>query len=270
MFGGELFLLWATARTAHNYNPDFANVFSGAICLGSGSSPYKLDSVRSALVERRYFKVDAETWPKSLPLYPPTTLVLFMPLAPLSFANAQAIYYLVTLFVCAFACLRVFVQAPAMRGIPPAYRGLLIFLLMISPATRWALVVGNPAVITTGLLLFVCFDDDSGLALLRIICFVAAILLKPQLALPLAFPLLFKSADERRILLRVFVSVAAIATVTLIWCVQRPETARWYEDLRANLALGTAVGHTMSLTEHAQSVRPQAKSRISAWLLDWQ
>ena len=254
---GLLFLLRQTATSARIYSPDFANIFAGAVCLLHGDSPYRFASVQAALAQHGYLRVTAETWPASLPLYPPFTLALFTPLAGLSYAKGATAFYLLTLVVCAVACFRVLIASPALADVPPVWRGLLLCLLMASPETRWALGNGNPIVLVTALLLVCCFDVDPRWRWLRVLAFALAVLLKPQIALPFALPLLVKPGDGWRMLLHVFAVVCAASATALAWCARRPGTAAWVSDLKANLALGAAAGNTMSLTERAYVFDPR-------------
>lgn len=254
---GFLFLLRQTAPAARIYSPDFANIFAGAVCLLHGDSPYRFASVHDALAQHGYFLVTAKTWPASLPLYPPFTLALFTPLAGLSYANAASAFYLLTLAVCALACFRVLIVSPTLADVHPVWRGFLLCLLMVSPETRWALGNGNPIVVVTALLLVCCFDVDPRWDWLRVLAFAIAVLLKPQIALPFALPLLVKPGDGWRMLLRAFAVVCAITLASLAWCAHRPGTAAWASDLHVNLALGAAAGNTMSLTERAYVFDPR-------------
>ena len=254
---GFLFLLHQTASVVRIYSPDFANIFAGALCLLHGTSPYRFLSVQAALAGHGYFLVTAKTWPASLPLYPPFTLILFTPLASLGYAHAALAVYLLTLATCGVACFRILIASSTLAGVPPVWRGLLLCLLMVSPETRWALGNGNPIVLVTALLLFCCFDADPRWRWLRVLAFALAALLKPQIALPFALPLLVKPGDGWRMLLRAFAVAGVAAAAALAWCAARPGTARWGSDLKANLALGTAAGNTMSLTERAYVFDPR-------------
>ena len=213
--------------------------------------------MQAALAQHGYLRVHAETWPASLPLYPPFTLALFTPLAGLSYVNGALAFYVLTLVVCAFACLRVLIASPELGQVPPVWRGLLLCLLMASPETRWALGNGNPIVLVTALLLFCCFDADPRRRWLRVLAFALAVLLKPQVALPFALPLLVKPEDGWRMLLRAFAVVCAAAVAAFAWCARWPGTAAWASELQANLALGAAAGNTMSLTERAYVFDPR-------------
>ena len=252
-----LFLLSQTASAARTYSPDFANIFAGAVCLLHGDSPYRFSAVQAALAQHGYLRITAETWPASLPLYPPFTLALFTPLAGLSYAHAAFAFYLLTLALCAVACFRVLIASSALASVPPLWRGLLLCLLMAAPETRWALGNGNPIVLVTALLLVCCFDADPRWRWLRVLALAVAVLLKPQVALPFALPLLVKAGDGWRMLLRTFTLVLAVTAATLVWCAQRPGTAAWLSDLHTNLALGAAAGNTMSLTERAYVFDPR-------------
>ncbi len=267
---GFLFLLRQTATAARTYSPDFANLFAGAVCLQHGDSPYRFASVRAALLEHGYFRVTAETWPASLPLYPPFTLALFLPLAGLSYAHAASAFYVLTLAVSLVACFRILIASPALGEVPPVWRGLLLALLMASPETRWALGNGNPVVLVTALLLLCCFDPDVRWRWLRVFFFAFAVLLKPQIALPFALPLLVKPGDGWRMLLRAFAVAGAATAAVLTWCAERPGTAMWASDLHANLALGAAAGNTMSLTERAYVFDPRLNLAylLGYWIRD--
>ncbi len=254
---GFFFLLRQTFTSARIYSPDFANIFAGAVCLLHGNSPYRFVSVQAALAQHGYFLTTAKTWPASLPLYPPFTLALFLPLAGLGYANAASAFYLLTLAGCAVVCLRVLLTSSGLAEIRPVWRGLLLCLLMISPETRWALGNGNPVVLVTALLLLCCFDTDPSWRWLRVLAFALAVLLKPQIALPFTLPLLVKPQDGWRMLLRAFAFVAVVTAAAFAWCARQPETAAWTSDLQANLALGAAAGNTMSLTEHAYVFDPR-------------
>ena len=51
--------------------------FSGAVCLVEGHSPYRFESVQASLSAHGFYNSTLENWNKTLPLYPPSTLVLF-------------------------------------------------------------------------------------------------------------------------------------------------------------------------------------------------
>ncbi|MES2391303.1 MAG: glycosyltransferase family 87 protein [Acidobacteriota bacterium] len=239
-------LIANTIPLPHRKCVDFSNVFAGAVCLVHDCSPYRFDSVHSVLVQHGYDELTKDDWATQLPLYPPPTLVLFAPVTGFSFLTARLLVYLLMFAVCALACFRLVLAAPTLAALSPLTRGAFLLVFCLSTAPRWAIHSCNPVILSTGLLLYCCFMEESASGWLPAFCFAIAVLLKPQVALPFALPLWVKPANGKKMVLRGLALVVIVALATFMWCAQHPHLAGWRAELGANLAFGSAAGNDMS------------------------
>jgi Glycosyltransferase family 87 len=236
---------------------DFSNLFAGAVCLVKDCSPYRFDAVSNVLEQHGFFYIPATEWSIRLPLYPPPTLVLFTPLIGLTFRAASLLFYILTAIVGAFVCYRLFISSLDVSRISPLARGLFLMLILLSSAFRWGMHDGNPVILCTGLLLYCCFDDGSARRWLPAICLAIAVLLKPQVAVFFILPIWFKPSGGKQMVLRGCGLLFLIVFSTLVWCSVHPHLSGWPADLRANLALGSAPGNTMSASDRGRAIDPR-------------
>lgn len=229
---------------------DWVTVYAGGVCLVQGCSPYDTASLDRVLQQRGEPVLD--DWQVQLPIYPPTTLALFAPLAPLNLRQATNVMYagcFAVALVCGFGC---FVRSPMLRDVPPLIRSVLFALMLGTPKMTWELRFGNPIVMVVPLLLFCCFDVAPSRRWLRVLLFALACILKPQVALPFLLPMLLKDEDGWKTVAGIGGTLAVYTAGVVAWCAQHPATATWRSDLGRMLALGAAPASSMDPSDRVQ------------------
>jgi hypothetical protein len=228
----------------HGLLRDFATLDAGAACLREGCSPYDVPALDRMMVERGHAPLT--NWALELPIYPPTTIALFVPFTWLSEAHASAGLWLLILVVDLIAGWACFVRGSLLADIPPVVRAILFALLLAAGEARFGLLLGNPVTIAVPLVLFCCLDSAPSRRNLRIVLLSIACLLKPTVGLPFLLPLLVKPSDGWRTVLRAMACMAVFAVAVLAWCAVHPSLAGWMTDLHRELALGASSGNSMN------------------------
>ncbi len=243
-----LLVLVAVYAAVHTTMPrdvsrDFATLDAGAACLREGCSPYDIHALDRMVVERGHGPLNR--WPQQLPIYPPTTLALFLPLTYLGVHAASICVWLLAVGAMLWAGYVCFVREPLLTKIPLLLRTLLVILPLSLGEARQPLLLGNPVALAVPLLLFCCFDTQHSRRTLRAMLFALACLLKPQIGLPFVLPLLLKKSDGWHTVLRSAVTAAVISAAVLAWCAAHPALVHWPSDLHRELLLGASAGKSM-------------------------
>jgi len=225
---------------------DFANIYAGSKCLVTRCSPYDPASLEVVL-EREGYSSSAQSWADTLPIYPPPTLLLALPLAILPLGVASGVMYLLTLLCLVGAEFLVYVRSEWLAEVSPALRGLLFGLTLHAPKVSFALVAGNPGLLSFALLTWCGFDITEA-RWRRAVLFSIACILKPPLALPMVLVLAMKPQDGWTTVRRAGILLASFTAVSLVWFHVRFGTISWWNGLRGNLALGRAL--SMSPNDH--------------------
>jgi hypothetical protein len=235
------------AKAIQNPN-DFVTLYAGSICITHSCDPYRIPEIDSVLVSRRGTAI-RQDWPDQLPIYPPTTLFLLLPLSFLSYKTATVTWYLFSFAIYVSGLCWLCFVSPALKETPLLLRVATVLLGIHFPRMLQCLGFGNPSLIVTGLLLFSVFAEVDRRKWTRIIQFVAlvlACLLKPPLALPVAVLSLFRARRENR---NGWIMAAALAGFFLVGGLSAsifPGMTHWQRDLRQNLALGENGGMSPS------------------------
>ncbi len=256
----------APGGEGHGLLRDFATLDAGAACLREGCSPYDVPALDRMVVERGHAPL--KYWSLELPIYPPTSIALYLPFSFLSIRNASTAMWLLILMVeliVGFAC---FVRGSLLADVPPVVRALLFGVLLGSGEARFALLLGNPITLAVPLLLFCCLDTAPSRRTLRAILFSVACMLKPQVGLPFLLPLLIKPADGWRTVSRTVVCMAVYTAAVLGWCATHPWLAGWVTDLHRELALGASAGNSMnpSARDHALDSLLNVEYLVGYWV----
>ena len=228
-------------------NPnDFVTLYAGAICITHACNPYSVPDLDKVLVNARGSSI-RQDWSDQLPVYPPTTLVLLLPLSLLSYKSATVLWYSLSLATYVFCLCWLFLFSSALGGTPLIVRVGLVLLGLHFPKMLQCLGFGNPSLIVTGLLLFCVFDEAEARKILRLICIAIACLLKPPLALPVVALVLFKNPKRTR---DGWIATALLALIFValgLYTFIPTGMAHWLLDLSQNLALGERGGMNPSL-----------------------
>jgi len=228
-------------------NPnDFVTLYAGAICITHACNPYSVPDLDKVLVNARGSSIKQD-WSDQLPIYPPTTLVLLLPLSLLSYKSATILWYSLSLATYVFGLCWLFLFSSALGETPFIARVGVVLLGLHFPKMLQCLGFGNPSLIVTGLLLFCVFDVAESRKILRLLCVAIACLLKPPLALPLVALVLFKNPKRTR---DGWTATAVLALLFLtlgLYTLLAPGMAHWRLDLSQNLASGERGGMNPSL-----------------------
>jgi hypothetical protein len=209
-------------------------------------NPYSVQDLDKVLVKARGSGI-RQDWSDQLPIYPPTTFVLLLPLSLLSYKSATIFWYSLSLATYVYGLCWIYLFSSALAGTPLIVRVGLVLLGLHFPKMLQCLGFGNPSLIVTGLLLFCVFDEAESRKILRLICIAIACLLKPPLALPLVALVLFKDPKRTR---DGSIATALLALMFLalgLYAFLPPGMAHWRLDLSQNLALGERGGMNPSL-----------------------
>jgi len=228
-------------------NPnDFVTLYAGSICTAHACNPYSVRDLDKVLVKARGSAIKQD-WSDQLPIYPPTTLILLLPLSLLSYKSATIFWYSLSLATYVFGLCWLYLFSSALGETRLIVRLGVVLLGLHFPKMLQCLGFGNPSLIVTGLLLFCVFDAAESRRIPRLICIAIACLLKPPLALPLVALVLFKDPKRTR---DGWIAVALLVLIFLgigSYTFFPPGMAHWRLDLSQNLALGEHGGMNPSL-----------------------
>jgi Glycosyltransferase family 87 len=228
-------------------NPnDFVTLYAGSICMADACNPYRVQDLDEVLVKARGSSM-RQDWSDQLPIYPPTTLVLLLPLSLLSYKSATILWYSLSLATYVFGLCWLYFFSSALGETRFIIRVGAVLLGLHFPKMLQCLGFGNPSLIVTGLLLFCVFDKAESRKILRLICIAIACLLKPPLALPLVTLVLFKEPKRPREGCIATTLLALIFLALGLFAFLPPGMAHWPLDLSQNLALGERGGMNPSL-----------------------
>jgi hypothetical protein len=228
-------------------NPnDFVTLYAGSICVAHACNPYSVPDLDSVLVKARGTSI-RQDWSDQLPIYPPTTFVLLLPLSFLSYKSATIVWYSLSLAIYVFGLCWAYLFSPALRETQLTVRVGIVLLGLHFPKMLQCLGFGNPSLIVTGLLLFCVFDGAESRKILRLVCIAIACLLKPPLTLPLAALVLFKDSKRTRDGWIATAVLALMFLVLVLYSFLPTGMAHWLVDLSQNLALGGRGGMNPSL-----------------------
>ncbi len=228
-------------------NPnDFVTLYAGSICMTRACNPYSVQDLDNVLVKARGSSI-RQDWSDQLPIYPPTTLVLLLPLSFLSYKSATILWYSLSLATYIFGLCWLYLFSNTLGETRLIVRVGVVLLGLHFPKMLQCLGFGNPSLIVTGLLLFYVFDEAESRNILRLICIAIACLLKPPLALPVVALVLFKDPKRTR---EGWIATAVLVFIFLalgLYAFLPPSMANWGLDLSENLALGGRGGMNPSL-----------------------
>jgi Glycosyltransferase family 87 len=242
-----LSLVWRTHPGPAQNPRDFETLYAGAFCLTRHCNPYDVDVLNTVLLAHNV--VPSGHWVDNMPIYPPTTMTLIAPFSFLPFKVANLLWYGINLFAYTAAITWLLLGFEGLRSVAMPLRVAALLLLLVFPKAVWSLDLGNPNLLVTSLLIFVVFDAGPSRYTLRLILFVMACLLKPQLAMPF---LLLLVLDESRRSLRslsiMLASLVALCGAVFLYASRYPATTSWRMDIARNLHMATAPGMSMDPT----------------------
>jgi hypothetical protein len=240
-------VLQSHTKAVQNPN-DFVTLYAGSICVMHSCNPYGIPDIDSVLISRRGTAI-RQDWSDQLPVYPPTTLFLLVPLSFLSYKAATVTWYLFSFGIYVSGLCWLCFASPALKETPLWLRVATVLLGIHFPRMLQCLGFGNPSLMVTGLLLFSIFAEGDRKRWIRLFQFgalILACLLKPPLALPQVVLSLFKEHRKNRTGWVMAAVLVGIFLVTGLSAFAFSGMAHWQHDIRQNLALGESHGMSPS------------------------
>ena len=193
-------------RTTELAGVDFRSIYVSLVLFAHGQDPYAVDSFRSV------YRAGGLPAPVSLfghmPVYPPTTFALLLPLARLSGPAALWVWLVLSGFAVAFAIAMLARLAGREFGLSWPWRLGLVGLCAADPLVAFGLQIGNISNLVCALcIIAVC--DAAGHPIFAALALAIGLLLKPHLAIwvVLAFALIWGAQGRR-------VAAGAVAIAT--------------------------------------------------------
>ena len=220
---------------------DFKQPYASARCVLRHCDPYSETDTRAAFLAAGGVDDDPIVWSPYSALYPPFSLAALTPIAAMPYPVAHAVWEVLIAGLFSAAVL-----LTAALCVSPASGASLLTTSLLAAFTLSStilLMLGQISGVVIALLAigFSCLIRNRFFPL-AVICFTAAVLLKPHdAAIPLLY-LLFAGRHWRRAFAVVFVLSVAFAAGSVLWFQHMPTTAHWLPELRANLAGNAAPG----------------------------
>ncbi len=220
---------------------DFKQPYASARCVLQHCDPYSETDTRRAFLAAGGVDNDPIVWTPYSALYPPFSLVALTPIAALPYPVAHALWEV--LIAVSFSAAALLIAALCASAASAAVLATTLLLAAFTFSSTILLMLGQISGVVIALLAigFFCLIRHRFLPI-AVLCFTAAVLLKPHdAALPLLY-LLFAGRHWRHAFASVFVLSVVFAAGSLVWFQHMPATAHWLPELQANLAGNAAPG----------------------------
>ncbi len=226
-------LLVAGCRQALRSSIDFIPVYTGARCLLKGCNPYDTAQLDTQYYQSGGLAKDPRRWVRTPPVYPPSTLLVFSPLALLRFPVAS-------MFFSAISGLLLIACVVSVRSMVPQSSRWLVTILgscyLFSLSTVVHIVgAGQSAGVVISLLILGTLLYLHGRYIpLATILLALSLSLKPQLGIMIVLYLVFKRIYWRQAALAI---AGSIILLVIGGCIlqSRPVSAHWISDMSAQI-----------------------------------
>lgn len=226
------------ARNGFGAEHDFVNVIAGSRCIVDGCDPYD-----SPTLEREFAKMGGYTpaapFKPEWPVYPPSTLLLLLPLSLLPWSALSVVWMLLCFGFMSAAFVALVLKFRA-------YRNLLSFLpfviLLADGSIGWAVQLGQPILIAAASLALAILALGSGaMPVAGGVLLAISLCLKPQGAYLCGAYFLYRAATRKPALAAyAFTASAAVAGALLIYL--RLSSFAYLKHLSSNLRLSLQPG----------------------------
>lgn len=230
-----LYYLAAGTYKASHFSRDLVPVYSGARCLLHSCNPYD-----PAQLEQQYLQGGGAArllgpdnfWRAYVPVYPPSTFLVFFPLALLPFPLASPIWALLSggLFIAA--------AVTVLSSCPERYRwvsAILVSLFLVANVNISLLGLGNPTPFAIALLILgtVFFLSNRYIPFATLLL-ALSLAVKPQIGGLIVLYLLARKIHWQWVVLAMSGALAILLLAGLIFSVH-PRSHDWVPALRANI-----------------------------------
>ena len=217
---------------------DFKQPYSSARCLLHGCNPYSESDTHAEFLRAGGTDEDTQVFRPFSALYPPFSLAVLAPVAALPYPVAHRLWLIL---IAALVSLAVLAILDLCRDFPSIGPSLLLALFIASSTILLMLGQISGPVIAFLVIGFWCLLRGRALWV-AVLCFTAALCLKPHDAALLVCYLPFAGRPWRRAFVAVAVLTAILVVAGTVWCAMAPASAGWLGDLRANLHGNAAPG----------------------------
>jgi hypothetical protein len=233
----SLIFLWDGGRKALVDSCDFYPVYAGARCLIHGCNPY--DTLQ---LDQQYLQAGGRIdemlpWPYEMPKYPPSTLLVLIPLALFRYPLARFLWFLLN------GCLIVTSAGLILSMCPRSHRWLATILVsFILVTSRVQLGAGQPSNFAISLLVIGIYLFFRGRFLpLAAFLLMLSLAVKPQIGGLIVLYLLVRRIHWRYALAAMAGALALLISAGLIISMN-PRNAGWTSTLRENISTHLEVG----------------------------
>ena len=215
---------------------DFVPLYSGSRCLLKGCNPYDVGSLDRSFLDGGGKREDRADWHLEVPIYPPSTFIVFLPFSLLPFHVARIMWLLVNGGVFILGC------ALVSQLVLPQDRifGILGAAVVLAGSTALP-GLGNPAGLSIGCLFIAVWAflrrQNSYLA----VCGLGiSLAIKPHLAIVIAIAL-FCYREYRLQVVKAAVGAFVILAVSATWLHFSLGPVSWISTLSKNLKDTTSI-----------------------------
>ena len=218
---------------------DFVPVYCAARCmLSSGCNPYDISDLQMQYIQAGGKESDPRHWENTPSVYPPSSFLAIFPFALFKCSTARLLWLLLnaSLFILSFLLVLSFCPQPQQW----------IVTILGLPFLHHAIILlgdGQPAAFAISSLIIstVLFLRSRYLSLAALLLMLS-LAVKPQIGALVVLFLLIRKGH------RLYVAFAATGALALLllggWILnQRPQSADWVSQMRANIAVSLQPGH---------------------------
>lgn len=216
---------------------DFKQPYSSARCLLAHCNPYSESDTEAQYLAAGGPNNDARVFVPYSALYPPSALLLLVPIAALPYPAAHALW--MALLIATFSA-----AALLIANLCEDYGSLLtaIGIAFFVGNSSELVMLGQISGIVIALACGGLWAMLRGYTIPAAICLACALCLKPHDVIFFLPYFLLAGRPWRKALLWIAGLTAAITLAGVLWCSLTPASAHWFDSLRANLAGNSTAG----------------------------
>lgn len=233
------FLVKGGLLATHNYGSyDFITVYCGSRCLIEGCNPYDPSQLQQQFSRAGGHENESRGFEAYPPVYPPSTLVAFTPLARIGFRAARFLWFLLngSLFLVAIG-LVLSLNPLSQRWLASLFACLILLNSIV------LLHSGQPGIFAIATLMISCtlFLRERYLAIASLLLMLSLVV-KPQIGLFVAIFFFIRRSHRRYVSAAIIGALAFLLTGAMVLN-RRPSSSEWLSDLRTNVATSLTPGH---------------------------
>lgn len=196
--GGLLFALCAgmDVRSSRFAVSDYKTLYASGWCLAHGLDAYSIQNIEGVFAANHV--VAPETWYGHMPVYPPFTLAVLMPLTVFPMVQSAFVWIGLSGLLMAFAVVALCRASSRFFGLPVLGRLGIIVLCAAGPLLGFGVDMGNVSVAVSALCILAVLLPEYLSSWIPAIALSAGILLKPHIAVWVCLAMLIGDARVRK------------------------------------------------------------------------